>query len=115
MDGYYSAVLKMVGAPTTPANLAFMKAWQQAEGGDATNPFNTTQDAPGATNFNSVGVKRYPNATVGASATAKTLLNGRYANIIAALKAGADPMSAARALAASPWGTGALVMKVLGG
>lgn len=115
MEGYYSSVLKMIGAPITPANLKFMKAWQQAEGGDATNPFNTTQDAPGATNFNSVGVKRYPNAKVGANATAKTLMNGMYANIIAALKQGKDPMAAARALANSPWGTGELTIKVLGG
>jgi hypothetical protein len=115
MDGYFDQVLKRIGAPTTGQNLAFMRAWQRAEGGDATNPFNTTQEAPGATNFNSVGVKRYADQKSGIDATVKTLLNGRYANIIRAMQQGNDPLSTARALAASPWGTGDLVIKILGG
>lgn len=114
-DAYYAAVLRGIGAPVTPANLAFMRAWKRAEGGDDTNPFNTTQGAPGATNFNSVGVKRYASVESGIQATIQTLTNGNYAGIIAALKAGTDPMAAAHALAASPWGTGQLVEQILGG
>lgn len=112
---YYAAVLKGIGAPVTPANLAFMRAWKQAEGGDDTNPFDTTQGAPGATDFNSVGVKRYASVQSGIQATIQTLTNGNYGNILQALKAGTDPMAAAHALAASPWGTGQLVEKILGG
>lgn len=115
MDSYFSAVLTRLGLPVTDANLRFMRAWQKAEGGDGTNPFNTTQDAPGATNFNSVGVKRYPDAQTGVDATVKTLSNGLYTNILDALRNGNDPMAAATALANSPWGTGALVQKILGG
>jgi hypothetical protein len=115
MDGYFAKVLAGVGASATPANLAFMRAWQRAEGGDTTNPFNTTQDAPGATIFNSVGVKRYASSDSGIQATIQTLTNGMYGNILAALKSGTDPMQAARALAGSPWGTGDLVISILGG
>jgi cell wall-associated NlpC family hydrolase len=66
-------------------------------------------------NYNSVGVKNYATPQQGIQATAATLMNGKYANIIAALKQGQDPRQMALALANSPWGTGALVLKVLGG
>jgi hypothetical protein len=64
-----------------------MKAWRQHEGGKATyNPFNTTQKASGATNYNSVGVKNYLNREQGLKATVDTLNNGYYKNIITAIK-----------------------------
>jgi hypothetical protein len=115
MDSYFKAVLQRLGLPVTDANLKFMRAWQKAEGGDETNPFNTTQDAPGASNFNSVGVKRYPDMATGVNATVQTLSNGLYENILAALRAGNDPLAVANALANSPWGTGPLVRQILGG
>ena len=93
-----------------------MNAWVRAEGGSASNnPFNTTQAAPGASAYNGVGVRNYASPLQGIQATDRTLLNGRYGNILSALRQGTDPMAAARALAASPWGTGALVERVLGG
>lgn len=86
-SGWEAAVLTKVGAPVTPINVRFLDAWQREEGGDATNnPLNTTLPEPGAGNYNSVGVKNYPSATVGAAATAATLRGG-YPNIVAALKA----------------------------
>lgn len=112
-NGFAEALLRKIGAPVTPENLKFLDAWQKAEGGSADNPFNTTQDAPGATRFNSVGVKRYPSVEVGLDATVKTLTNGRYGPILAALRQGNSAQEAARALAASPWGTGGLVQKIL--
>lgn len=81
-----------------------MDAWQKAEGGSADNPFNTTQDAPGAVNFNRIGVKRYPSVDEGVEATAKTLLNGKYNSILNALKQ-SHTHQAAVALASGPWGT----------
>ena len=115
MDSYFARVLQGIGAPVTEANLSFMRAWQRAEGGDSTNPFNTTQGAPGAVNFNSVGVKRYASQESGIQATIQTLTNGMYGGINAALRRGANSMDAANALASSPWGTGGLVQKILGG
>lgn len=112
-DQFGTRLLQKLNLPVTAANLAFLSAWQKAEGGSADNPFNTTQDAPGATNFNSIGVKRYPSVAEGLDATAETLNNGYYGGILAALRQGSDPMVAARALADSPWGTGSLVEQVL--
>lgn len=113
-NGFAEALLQKIGAPVTAENLKFLDAWQRAEGGSADNPFNTTQDAPGARNFNSVGVKRYASMEQGLEATVKTLQNGRYGSIIAALRQGNSAKAAAQALAGTPWGTGELVQKILG-
>jgi hypothetical protein len=111
----FGQILAGIGAPDTPENRKLMAAWQRAEGGSPDNPFNTTQGAPGATDFNSVGVKRYPDVATGVAATVKTLLNGYYPNIIAALKAGNNAAAVADAIESSPWGTGGLVKKILAG
>jgi len=109
-------ILRGIGAPVTPQNLTFLNAWTRAEGGGASyNPFNTTQPASGASNYNSVGVKNYATPQQGIQATVQTLNNGRYGNILAALKQGTNARAAASALAASPWGTGSLVERMLGG
>lgn len=112
---YFTGILKGVGAPITPANLTALQAWHQAEGGSASNnPFNTTQPLAGATPYNSVGVRNYPTPEAGIQATVQTLTNGRYGNILGALKQGSDPVAVAKAIAQSPWGTGAGVLRVLG-
>lgn len=113
---FASDILAGIGAPSTPENIRFIEAWMRAEGGAShNNPLNTTQGAPGATDFNSVGVKTYTSYEQGVTATIQTLLNGMYGPIIDALKAGTSAQAAAAALAASPWGTGALVQQILGG
>jgi cell wall-associated NlpC family hydrolase len=105
-----------IGVPLSPGVGQFFDMWTRAEGGGATNnPFNTTQPGFNAQgNYNSVGVKNYADPTSGIRATAATLKNGRYGNILAAMRTG-DPHAMAQALANSPWGTGALVLKMLGG
>lgn len=117
LPGWQTQILRGVGAPVTPQNLLFVNDWAKAEGGGAANnPFNTTEPGYGATgNYNSVGVKDYATPQQGVQATLATLQNGRYGNILSALKQGTNARSAAQALAASPWGTGALVLKMLGG
>jgi hypothetical protein len=100
--------------PVTSENVRAMVAWQQAEGTRAQyNPLATTQDMPGATRFNSVGVKNYETYQDGLTANIKALTNGRYANILAALQAGNSADAVAQAIANSPWGTGAGVERVL--
>ena len=102
-------ILHGLGAPVTQANLTFLNAWTKAEGGSASNnPFNTTQQAPGASTYNSVGVRNYGSPQQGITATIQTLTNGKYGNILSALKQGTDARAAATALANSPWGTGSL-------
>jgi len=113
-------ILLGVGARPTTENLRFFDAWAHSEGGSAeNNPFNTTQVSGQKRNYNDlgsgIGVQRYLTPQQGIDATINTLTNGRYGNIIGALRAGDDAMKAAAALRDSPWGTGALTMKVLGG
>jgi hypothetical protein len=105
-DQYYEDVLRLIGVQSTDQNLKACYAWQAAEGGSAAwNPWNTTQPAPGATNYNSAGVKSYPSAQVGYEATAKTLTNGRYAEILASFRTGNNGLRVCEAVDASPWGT----------
>lgn len=113
-DAFYVAVLRGLGLPVTEGNMQLMRAWNQAEGMDAGyyNPFATTQAGPGR-NINSVGVKAYSSFEAGVQATIQTLQNGRYGGILAGLAA-SDPIATAQAIADSPWGTGSLVLRVLG-
>jgi cell wall-associated NlpC family hydrolase len=89
------AVLKLIHAPTSQANLAFFAAWAHREGTTAgNNPLATSQNMPGSTSFNSVGVQNYPTPAVGAQATFKTLTNGNYNDIVDALRAGTASLTA---------------------
>lgn len=113
------ALLRSIRAPATPSNLAVLSAWQRAEGGGTANsanynPLNTTQPAAGAGSINSVGVRSYRTPQQGISATAQTLLNGRYGNIVQGLRSGASARQIATAVEQSPWGTGGGVLRVLG-
>ena len=108
-------LLAALGLPPTTSNLRAINAWAQAEGTRAANnPLATTQRMEGATNFNSVGVKNYTSYEQGVAATAKTLRNGRYDNVLAAFKAGNSAKAVGSAVAASPWGTGQGLLRVLG-
>lgn len=116
-DDFYKSVLKCLGAEPTKSNMLFMYAWRQAEGGKAkNNPFNTTLKMPGATNYNSVGVKNYETPEKGIEATCKTLKNGRdkygYDKIIDGLKNDAGLSQLSDAVINSKWGTKDLLRKV---
>ena len=105
------ALLLAMRLPVTADNVAAITAWEMAEGGHwyntaYYNPLNTTQDMPGATVFNSVGVKAYTSWKQGLQATVKTLKNGYYDGIIDALRRGNDSSAVAQAVGNSPWGTG---------
>jgi len=107
--------LTRLNAPITSENVRAITAWEQAEGTAARfNPLATTQGGfSGETNFNSVGVKNYISYADGLDANVKVINNGRYSNILAALQRGDDAHSVAQAITNSPWGTGALVDKIL--
>ena len=105
------ALLVAMRLPVTADNVAAITAWEMAEGGHwyntaFYNPLNTTQSMPGATVFNSVGVKAYTSWKQGLEASVKTLKNGYYGGIIDALRRGNDSTAVAAAVGASPWGTG---------
>lgn len=122
-DQFASDLNRLLGVPDTAASHTYYQAWAQAEGGAAAyNPFNTTQAAPGSTHYNSFGaggnshVENYASYQSGLAATAQTLKNGLYQPILSALGSGsATPMQLAQAEAQTPWGTGTLIQKVLGG
>lgn len=91
------------------------KVWAaqaRAEGGTARfNPWNTTEPWPGATEYNSAGVKNYPSAKAGIAATLATLRNGRYPGLCRDYK---DPrcftareIVQRNAAELDTWGTGA--------
>ena len=105
------ALLVAMRLPVTADNVAAIAAWEMAEGGHwyntaYYNPLNTTQSMPGATVFNWVGVKAYTSWKQGLEATCITLKNGYYEGILEALRRGNDAAAVARAVGASPWGTG---------
>jgi hypothetical protein len=107
-------VLAGLGMPVTAENLKAMVAWQRAEGTKAAyNPLATTQNWDGATKFNSVGVRNYASYQDGIAATIKTLRNGHYGPILDALSRGNSAEAVGRAVAASPWGTGEGLLRVL--
>jgi hypothetical protein len=106
--------LGRLGMPKTRENVRVIVAWQLAEGTEAAfNPLATTRDHPGATDFNSVGVKNYPDYEAGMQENIEALHNGLYDNILAALAQGNDANAVASAIENSRWGTGGLVLKVL--
>jgi peptidoglycan hydrolase CwlO-like protein len=110
------AFVKSLGMPITADNVAAVVAWEMAEGGHwyntaYYNPLNTTQSMPGATIFNSVGVKAYTSWAQGLKASVITIRNGYYGGILDALRRGNDAQGVADAVAASPWGTGSFTPK----
>jgi hypothetical protein len=116
-EDFYKAILTGLGATETPEKIKFLKAWRQGEGGKAkNNPFNTTKKsgAFGVTNYNSVGVKNYPDKQTGLDATLATLRLRYYRNLVALLQK--DNVTAVE-LAACPdlhtWGTGDNASNVL--
>ncbi|HEX4776481.1 MAG TPA: hypothetical protein VFW74_06905, partial [Acidimicrobiia bacterium] len=106
--------LTRLGMPVTSENMRAVVAWEKAEGTKAQfNPLATTRSMPGATNFNQVGVKNFASYQDGIDANAAALMNGRYPNILAALRRGDSAEAVGQAIANSPWGTGDGVLRVL--
>lgn len=114
-DEWAQALLTHGEWPVTMEHRMGLVAWAMAEGtitvpacsGALWNPLDTTEPAPGATDFNAVGVKNYPDEPTGIEAVYATLLNGRYPPILAWLAdEGSSALGLPAAVAASPWGTG---------
>lgn len=113
VDGAGSWTIDLLAAigntQPTAETIAYLEAWHRAEGGTAAyNWLNTTQGAVGATDYNSVGVKNYPDAATGIQATATTLTNGRYPNTLAGLLTNAPIVDDAEM---ATWGTGGAALR----
>jgi hypothetical protein len=115
---YAKAVCRELGLPWTIHNRRVFAAWFQTEGGSAAqNPANTTQEMPGSTIYNWVGVKNYISAEQGIEATVKTFRgHGHgYEAILRCLRANVSAAQTLRAIGASDWGTGGtLAMQIRG-
>ena len=118
------ALLDALDIGASVGALVAIVAWEASENTAAlNNPLATTEGGYGGTDLagNSSGVKNYPTTQDGIDATVATLKNGLYGAILAALQGAQNttiPSSTsaaqiASAIAASPWGTGRLVMDVL--
>jgi hypothetical protein len=106
-------LLRVLGAPTCHDNQVLVVAWQVQEFTQASwNPLATTHRMVGSTDFNSVGVQNYASLEQGLQATEETIQHGwdvyGYGAIVDRLKACADPLATARAIAASSWCPGCL-------
>ena len=102
------AFLTEIGAPDCAENRVVLVAWQAQEGTTARfNPLATTHAMPGATDFNSVGVKNYLSAAQGLDATRETLVEGAasygYEPILTSLRSCSDAEATAWYVNASAW------------
>ena len=102
------AFLAEIGAPGCKENMVLMVAWQAQESTDAAfNPLATTHAMPGATSFNSVGVKNYRSVGQGLDASRETLEDGAdsygYDAILSSLRACNDAEATAWFVNASAW------------
>ncbi|MGH2783755.1 MAG: hypothetical protein ACRDJ1_00660 [Actinomycetota bacterium] len=98
--------LKEMHAPVARNNLVVVVAWQVAEYTSAQwNPLATTYPMPGATEFNSHGVRNYVSLEQGLDASRLTLSHCCYGYeaIIASLARNADPMTTGQAINDSRW------------
>ncbi len=102
------AFLAEIGAPGCGENRVLVVAWQAQESTEARfNPLATTHAMPGATDFNSVGVKNYRSVAQGLAAARETLEEGAdsygYQPILASLRACNDAEATAWYVNASAW------------
>lgn len=102
------ALLQALNAPVCQSNLISLVAWQTAEDTSAGwNPLATTLPAPGATRYNSAGVRNYDTLEDGLQATVATLDQGYYTQgygwIEYRLRTCAAPIVTVKAINASNW------------
>jgi peptidoglycan hydrolase CwlO-like protein len=102
------AFLRYLGVSGCHSNMVAVVSWQVAEFTQAAwNPLATTYPMPGATLYNSAGVRNYVSFGQGLDATRRTVHGGMqqygYGAIVSSLSSCADPMTTARAINASSW------------
>lgn len=83
------ALVQALGGTPTPQIVNLLVAWIDKEGTAAAwNPLAITGKASGSTQFNSIGVQNFTSFQQGVQATAQFLQNGRYNDIVAAIRSG---------------------------
>ncbi len=107
--GWARALLAADGLPQTSCNFNAVTAWERAEGGGfgnqaSFNPLNVNP-GPGAgwPGHPAIGAWAFPDAATGLRYTVRTLGNGSYGGVLAALRAGNSAQAVCDAIMASPW------------
>lgn len=106
---FAQALLLRLNLPVTANNVAALVAAQKLEGGmmanaAAYNPLNTTLKMPGSYAVTPVGVQAYVSWEQGIDATAASLANGLYKDVLADLANNAPPDTTLHDLQMGPWG-----------
>lgn len=96
---FFDAVCRGISAPVSRVNQSFFLAWRRGEQNAVDpstewNPLDTERSTEadgstpiaGATDFNTAGVKNYPDEATGVRATVNTLLLPYYRNTVEALR-----------------------------
>jgi hypothetical protein len=107
--GWARGLLAADRLPQTSCNLSAVLEWEAREGGGfgnqaAYNPLNVNP-GPGAgwPGYSAIGAWAFPDAVTGLRYTVKTLNNGSYGGILAALRRGNSAQAVCNAIMASPW------------
>lgn len=89
-DSFFAQFLAGLGIAVTPGALAALDSVAHYEGqNNYYNPLNVVQKEPGSTQYNSVGVQRYPDFATGVKGSVDLFKNNSVWNgVIAALKTG---------------------------
>lgn len=99
------ALIQALGGTPTPGIVNLVIAWIDKEGTSASwNPLAITGRAAGSTSFNSVGVQNFTSFQQGVQATAQFIQNGRYNNIVAAIRLGDPNVALAHLNEFNTWG-----------
>ena len=97
---FATLVLGALDAPVTEGNMTLLLAWMYRENTRAeNNPFATTFNLDGSTQYNDAGVRNFATFEEGVEATVRTFdpegvsetNPDRYNDIVAALRAGTSP------------------------
>lgn len=90
LEDFFAAVLESKGLPASTNNIAVLSAMARAEGTSAAfNPLASTQGPQGQSgggDFNSAGVWNYSSAAEGIMATADTITNGNFPELVYGLQ-----------------------------
>jgi len=83
LDDFFTALCRRMGWEPTPWRLNVLKTMAQMEGTglQAWNPLDTMHPVGAVGNWNSAGVKIYPNQEAGVEATARTLEQSNFTNL----------------------------------
>lgn len=107
--GWARAFLAGARLPVTRCNLSAVTEWEIREGGGfgnqaENNPLNVNPPADvGWPGYHAIGAWAFPSARDGLVYTIRTIYNGNYGEILAALRAGNDAQAVCNAIMASPW------------